>query len=96
MAGPDEVRIADLDRTDPGVPPPEAEVHHDQGGTAVVNAEKDETEVADRDVEASDAVTAAAGGRKADGTEDLLDGMAESKRDAVKSCGTTRGRPLVD
>ena len=61
-----------------------------------MNAEKDEMEVVDPGVEATDVVTAAVEGRKADGTEIRPAGTVESKKEAVKNSVTAHGRPLVD
>ena len=53
-------------------------------------------EVVDPGVEATDVVTAAVEGRKADGTEILPAGTVEWKKEAVKNSVTAHGRPHVD
>ena len=92
----DEVKTAGRLQTDPGDPRLAAEARLGQGRTIVVDVGKGETEVEDRDVEASDAETVPVGGLQAGGTVAQPDDTVESRKDAVKSYGMTRGKLLAD
>ena len=96
MGDPLEAKIADRRRPGPDDLRRRVEARLDLGRTGVVNAGVAETVAEDRDEEVKDEETAPGGGPRPGGKEIQPDDMVESKKDAVKKYGTTRGKLLVD
>ena len=96
MDDPHEARSGDRLRPGPGDPRQAGEARLDRGRMGVVNAGMAEKGAEARDEEVNDEETAPGGGLRLGGKVIQPDDMVESKKDAVKNYGTTRGKLLAD